>query len=587
LWAALVLMTTLGATGASWAGYREIETRRATQQAKTELERSADLTVDLEEFIKFNDGLLVREQHTEALRLRVLAALDRAGRELRHAGSDNPEIQRLTGRVSFLRGNVFLLLGETEAAKEAYELSLTEWQRLSEDFPDQALPRCNLVRCLEQLGALLFDSNHFDEAQTRLARAVELSRELVAAFPDDPACQDVLAISLYHQGRLLRNQGVLRTRAALKNQQQATQQALVLFEQAQSALGDSVELLEQRKERSPDDQAVLYSLARTRDELAFLWQNRGHPHESKAEPAYRAALPLYESLVKRFPRVAEYRQKRARCRSALGRFLTGDFDEMHFGKAPRLVDAQRFGEASDLFRQALTDQQRLAADFPTVPIYRAELADSHLRSGKLLEKMRRPGEAEENYRAARALYLELVKVASTESYLNSLAEVSHWLGHFRLLARDHLDEACSLLDEAIRYQEQARVVGNDHPRHHRALFEHHREKAEVLLAMGSHARVAQAAQVLPASIPEDHAGYLHAGFFLARCVPLVKKDDHLSPAQKDELAESYSRAAVQMLARAVEKGYRARLQLEKDPRLLPLRSRPDFQNVLEQLGAKK
>src|SRR5262249_44599788 len=153
---------------------------------------------------------------------------------------------------------------------------------------------------------------------------------------------------------------------------------------------------------------------------------------------------------------------------------------------------------------------------------RAELADSHGWLGDLLAKQRgREGEADGHYRAALGLYRELDdRHPRTEPYLRALADVSSRLAdlHRRhpppprhqfqgwvavlhqgplqslaplLLARDHLGSACRLLDDAIRYQEQARVLGNDHPRYHNPLFDHHRKQAEVLLAMGRHARAAR------------------------------------------------------------------------------------------------
>jgi tetratricopeptide (TPR) repeat protein len=317
----------------------------------------------------------------------------------------------------------------------------------------------------------------------------------------------------------------------------------------------------------------------------------------KAERAYRNALALYEPLVAEFPRVSEYRQKRARCRCALGEFLG--------------FDSKRTGEAEDLFRQAVTDQQRLAADFPQVPVYRAELADSYVLQGDLLEKrMRRPGEADKSYREARTLYHKLVVDFAAESYLSSLADVLNRLARLRrsnllqcwvaglnqsplqslaplLLGRDNLADAYCLLDEAIRYQQQARELGNDHPKYRWALLRHYRELAEVLVLMRDHAKAAEAAEQLHQLIPGDYEIYFITAQFLARCVPLAKTDGRLSQRQQDKLSDSYGRDAVQMLEKAVAGGYRNIQQLEIEPNLHSLRSRPDFNNVLNQLAAKK
>jgi hypothetical protein len=114
---------------------------------------------------------------------------------------------------------------------------------------------------------------------------------------------------------------------------------------------------------------------------------------------------------------------------------------------------------------------------------------------------------------------------------------------------------------------------------------YHLEQAEVLLSMRNHVQAAEIAKRLPELSAGQQDGYLHAAFFLARCVSLAKTDGNLSRTQRDDLVESYACAAVERLSQAIDRGYRNRKQMEIDPHLQPLGSRPDFQNVLKRLPA--
>ena len=64
-------------------------------------------------------------------------------------------------------------------------------------------------------------------------------------------------------------------------------------------------------------------------------------------------------------------------------------------------------EAEAAFRRALAIEEKLAADFPAVPGYRFELANSHNGLGNLLMELRRLPEAEAAFRRALAIDQEL------------------------------------------------------------------------------------------------------------------------------------------------------------------------------------
>jgi tetratricopeptide (TPR) repeat protein len=64
-------------------------------------------------------------------------------------------------------------------------------------------------------------------------------------------------------------------------------------------------------------------------------------------------------------------------------------------------------DAEAAYRAALAIQERLAAEFPAVPGYRSDMADSHHSLGLLLAGLGKRAEAEAAYRAALALFEKL------------------------------------------------------------------------------------------------------------------------------------------------------------------------------------
>jgi tetratricopeptide (TPR) repeat protein len=110
--------------------------------------------------------------------------------------------------------------------------------------------------------------------------------------------------------------------------------------------------------------------------------------DPEAEAAYRQAQAIFDKLAADFPTVPQYRQDLAASHYNLGVLLAG------LGKRP---------EAEAAYRQALAIQEKLAADLPTVPEYRRDLAKSHNNLGVLLAGLGKHPEAEAAYRQALAI----------------------------------------------------------------------------------------------------------------------------------------------------------------------------------------
>jgi tetratricopeptide (TPR) repeat protein len=139
------------------------------------------------------------------------------------------------------------------------------------------------------------------------------------------------------------------------------------------------------------------------------------PHES-ALGGFQEAIILYERLAADFPAVPLYRQDLAKTYNNLGVLL------LHLGKRP---------EAMEACRQALALRKKLAADFPDAPEYRDELARSHNNLGKLLTKLGNGPEAETAYREALTIAEKLdADFPAVPQYRQQLASSHKNLGRY-------------------------------------------------------------------------------------------------------------------------------------------------------------
>ena len=137
-------------------------------------------------------------------------------------------------------------------------------------------------------------------------------------------------------------------------------------------------------------------------------------HKEESATAFRMARDGYAALVADFPAVPAYRQELAQSHNSLGRLLT---------------DLGKRAEAEAEYRQALPIQEKLATDFPTLPAYRHELAQSHNNLGILFSDLGKRAEAEAEYRQALAIKVKLAAdFPAVPAYRQELATSHNNLG---------------------------------------------------------------------------------------------------------------------------------------------------------------
>jgi serine/threonine protein kinase len=239
-------------------------------------------------------------------------------------------------------------------------------------------------------------------------------------------------------------------------------------------------------------------------------------------------------------------------------------------------------EAEAAYAAALVIRRQLAADFPTRPEFRQELAMSYNNLGTLFQGTGRLKEAEAAYADALALQKQLVAEFRTSSYRNDMAGTFVNLARLCNQCRD-FKTAKAYLEEALPHL-QAALKGFSWSPSYRQSF---RNNLFALVQANAGLQDQTAALQVAARLRDlgwDPPGNAYdAGCALALCIPVVEKDDKIEPAKRQAAVQFYGDEAMKMLRDAVAKGYKNVEHTKKNPDLDPLRGRPDFQKLLESL----
>jgi serine/threonine protein kinase/Tfp pilus assembly protein PilF len=138
-----------------------------------------------------------------------------------------------------------------------------------------------------------------------------------------------------------------------------------------------------------------------------------------AVAGYGEAAVLWAKLAADFPTVPQYRHELARSHGNSGLLL------VHLGK---------HAEAEAAYRQALAVQEQLASEFPSLPEYRQNLARSHNNLGLLLHNLGKRAEVEAAYRQALTIQEKLA--ADFPAVSQYRLELAHSHNNLGLLLRD-------------------------------------------------------------------------------------------------------------------------------------------------------
>jgi hypothetical protein len=108
------------------------------------------------------------------------------------------------------------------------------------------------------------------------------------------------------------------------------------------------------------------------------------------------------------------------------------------------------------------------------------------------------------------------------------------------------------------------------------------ERAVVLARAGDHGRAAAEAATLAEKGSVKDEGLYNAGCAYSLCIPAVRKDAKLTAAEREDKAHRYADRAMELLTRVRAAPFMT-ADFLKDADLDPVRSRPDFQQLVADL----
>jgi tetratricopeptide (TPR) repeat protein len=380
------------------------------------------------------------------------------------------------------------------------------------------------------MGSLLSDLGKTEESVAAFRQAIALWMKLVAEFPAIPEYQRGLADAQKSLRRQLRKLGK--------------------DSEAEAAYREAIAVQEKLTVSFPTVQKYRQDLANTHYNLGAMLIETGNLTEGEA--AHRQALVVRTKLVAGAPSVAEYRQDLAWSHNNLG----------HLFKR-----VGRIGDAEAAHREAMTIRAKLAGDSPAVPTYRQELAASYLNLGELSFDQ---GKFEASlwwYDKAVDLLPPVVerepRLKTERLYLRN----AHW-------GRATVREKLKQLADAIKDWDRAIELDDGTKRGYL--------ECRRLVAQGQSEDLAKAiAQANALAEAKDvTAGTLYDLAGACALASAVIKDDA-------KVRDQYAASAVELLRRAVAKGYKDTEHLKKDDDLKVLREREDYQKLVKELEEKK
>jgi tetratricopeptide (TPR) repeat protein len=218
---------------------------------------------------------------------------------------------------------------------------------------------------------------------------------------------------------------------------------------------------------------------------------------------------------------------------------------------------------------------------------RQELAWVHNSLGVVLRSTGRPREAEDAYRQAIGIQVQLVaQFPNVPEHKNdlagtlvNLAMISFDCKQFTQ-AREHFQRATHYHNDALRADPGNRIYQEFFRNNRTAL-------ALVLAAIGDHDEAGRTAKNLADLRWDPAADAYSAACLLAQCVPVTLEDTKLTDAKRQEWIHSYIELALAMLRKAIVNGYKDGASLYHNAALDPLRPNPEFLKILQLAGVTR
>jgi tetratricopeptide (TPR) repeat protein len=426
----LVLLVAASAISTYQAVRATLATHRADQQserARENLQLALKALDDI--YLQISEERLPRDPQRKKEDIEVLKKALDFYQQFAQQNVAEPSVRSDLIRAFRRVGDIQRLVGENAAADESYRSAINHAEELvgksqaNDDIGE--LAAAHVAR-----GEHLLDTGQAASAKDEFKQAIERLSPLVAHFLEGQPYTASLARAEHGLGNVLKQMGDRANGEPHYARALETQQKLVSAYPAEAKYRAAL--------------AEMHWSAGT-------WHYQGPVDNSADIDHLRTACDLMRSLARDFPAEPRFRH-----RLAVGLWKLSDVD-LESGYESRKQQEQ----------EAIRVLTRLVADFPSVPVYRADLAGQHnsigvgyAKGGQYKESAEQLGNALELYSKLAAEYPEVVpyqeRLATIE---RNLAEVTIGLGGDLARARKLLVQSTSRYEKTIEsYPSNEKIV---------------------------------------------------------------------------------------------------------------------------------
>jgi tetratricopeptide (TPR) repeat protein len=475
---------------------------------------------------------------------RAIAVLDELA-----ARSNDPQIRFEQAAALETRALIESACDQPDQADAFFRRATTVWARLLADNQAVASVRWRLARCLSRHAPLLIAAGRWEEAENALERGdIVCGTRVSTGSPDR---------SVDHERVLIKNQlGLFFLH---------TGRPALALEHFESALALQNGLIQASAASVPDQELLI-----------TLLNNQAKAYSAAKQP--EAALgkigearKLAERLNSEYPSVGRYRD------------LVATLVESEAGELERI--SHRAVQARERYERAVAIRESLVAGSPSEPGYLEKLAET---CGRLAE----------SYLAENSLAKAEKFERKELSYQTRLQQEHQGAAAYRFGRGQAMHNLAELLGQRGRAAEALAIAREAAPLlesvyRENVLDEDHRRAASyaywmlctLQLERKDHRAAAQTVAVYQSIEPGGFEEAHESAGFLCRCIVLCRDDHDVPLADKEGLEASYAARAMGALQTAVRYGFRDLNELKSSHIYDPLRHRPDFVRVVQEVTA--
>jgi tetratricopeptide (TPR) repeat protein len=538
----------LAVLGIGWSIHVQAERDHARQSLQIARKAIDDL------YTKMASERLFDEPQLDPLCQDLLERAQLLYEELSREHSDDPDIRRDIALAWFRLGEIHRLRDQHRQAEQAYGEAISRQEKLQRDNSEEPRYRQELANSHNWLGEVLRECNRpRAEAERHYRAALELQLNLVGQFPKEPAYRMELARSYYNLGLLHKDTNRLR--------------------EARADYDLAVELLANVPRTAARDPNVRQDLARAYINRGVLHRLNGRLKEAGRD--YDRAITLLAGLRDQFHTRAAYKFELAIARQDRGNLYWSQAQNAtsEGQRQESLANTQRE------HRQALVLLRGLVADFSGRSRYQKKMGNVLKNLGSALALSGHKRDAEKHWVKARTIFEGLVKSNSEVADYHGLLGMT--LGNLGCLRAEeekwHL--ARKLLKKAIAQLQTALEPNPLHPDYRRELRNRYQDLGWTLVQLGDHPAAVRVATKLADVFPKQAQDSYNSACFVARCVPLARKND--------KTARTYVQKAINLLRNAADHASPSLKRIkDENPVFQALKEHPDFEEVMGKLNQR-